>query len=112
VSEPRVEQHLPLSGLPSTRPFLALWGGLAVVDLGRVAGTTFTWQFAAVTLLALACSVGVARAEAVCVAGICWLVVNGFVVHDLGQLGFSGSGDVVRAVILLAAALAAGTVHR
>ena len=46
------------------------------------------------------------------VAAIGWLVVNGFVVHSLGQLGFVGTSDLLRGLLLLAVALAAAELAR
>jgi hypothetical protein len=85
---------------------------LAVLDLARVAGAPPLVQLATITALVGLCSVGTTRTVAVCVAAIGWLLANGFVVHTLGQLGFVGLGDVVRAVLLLAVALTARAVRR
>jgi hypothetical protein len=105
VSEQRVEMRLHVSELPAWRLVLALWGGLALLDTARLLGGTPAVQVAAVTALVAVCSYGVPRTVAVCVAAIGWLLVNGFVVHELGQLGFTGGGDVVRAGLLLVVAL-------
>jgi hypothetical protein len=91
---------------------MALWGGLALVDVGRLVGASPLVQVAAITALVAGCSYGVGNVAAVSVAGIGWLVVNGFVVHRLGQLGFVGTGDVVRAALLLGVALAAVELRR
>jgi len=105
VSEQHVTARLHLPDLPATRPLLALWGGLAVLDGGRLLGAAPLVEVAAITALVAGCSYGVGRLVAVCVAGIGWLLLNGFVAHQFGQLGFVGLGDVVRAVLLLCVAL-------
>ena len=105
MSEQGVQSGLPLPELPAWRLLIALWGGLGVLDLSRLVGATTLAQEAAVMVLVAACSHRVGRTVAVCVAAIGWLLVNGFVVHELGQLAFTGAGDVVRAVLLLGVAL-------
>ena len=112
MSQQHVAARLHLPDLQATRPLLALWGGLALIDVGHLVGAAPLVQVAAITALVAGCSYGVGRVVAVCVAGIGWLVVNGFVVHHLGQLGFVGSGDVVRAALLLGVALTAAEVRR
>jgi hypothetical protein len=104
--------HPRLADLWATRPLLALWGGLAVLDVGRVLRAAPLVEVAAIAALVAACSYGVNRLLAVGVAAIGWLLLNGFVVHASGELGFVGLGDVVRAVALLAVALAATAVRR
>ena len=99
---------LKVHRLEATRLAVALWGGLAVLDLAHLAGAAPLVQFALVALLVAGCSRGVRRPTALCVAGIGWLLVNGFVVHQLGQLGFVGAADLASATLLVAVALAAG----
>ena len=41
-----------------------------------------------------------------------WLLLNGFVVHRCGQLGFVGVGDLVRALLLLGVALTVAGLRR
>jgi hypothetical protein len=112
VSHPPVTARLHLSDLRATRPLIALWGGLAALDIGRVAGAPPLPQVAAITLLVAGCSYGAGRLVAACVAGIGWLLLNGFVAHQLGQLGFVGPGDGVRAVLLLGVALGVAEMGR
>ena len=66
----------------------------------------------AITLLVVGCSLGVTRAVAISVAGIGWLLLNGFVVHQYGQIGFVGVGDVARALLLLGVALTVAGLRR
>jgi len=77
-----------------------------VLDVARLAGTSSLVQVGAIAALVAGCSYHVGRVVAGCVAAIGWLLLNGFVVHQFGQLGFAGAGDVVRAVLLVAVALA------
>ena len=112
MSHPPVTTHLHLRELRATRPLIALWGGLFVLDVGRVVGAAPLAQIGAITVLVTGCSYGVGRLVAVCVAGIGWLLLNGFVAHQLGQLGFAGTGDVVRALLLLGAALTVAEQNR
>ncbi len=62
--------------------------------------------------LVACCSLGVSRAVAVSAAGIGWLLLNGFVIHEYGQFGFSGVADIVRAGLLLGVALAVAGLRR
>ena len=106
MSHPPLAAPLELHRLETTRLAVALWGGLAVLDLTGLVGAVPLVQVALITLLVAACSYRVRRSLAVCVAGIGWLLVNGFVVHQLGQLGFTGLGDLGSAVLLVGVALA------
>jgi hypothetical protein len=109
-------QHLlpppRLTDLQAMRPLIALWGGLAVIDVSRLAGLPPSMQVVAIGALVAACSYGGRRLLALGVAVIGWLLLNGFVVHASGQLGFAGIGDVLRAVVLLVVALVATEVRR
>lgn len=112
MSEERIQPQLHVPELPAWRLVIALWGGLALLDAARLAGTAPLLQVLAMTALVAACSYGVGRTVAVCVAVIGWLLLNGFVVHELGRLAFTGNGDVVRAVLLLGVALHASRGRR
>jgi hypothetical protein len=61
----------------------------------------------AVALLVTAASVGLATRAAVVLAAIGWLVVDGFVVHRYGVLGFDGAPDAVRLALLVVLATSA-----
>ena len=104
--------QLRLIDLRATRPLLALWGGLAVLDLGRSAGAAPQLQVTAVLALVACCSWGAGKVVATCVAAIGWLLLNGFVVHQWGNLGFAGVGDVVRGALLLVVSLAVAEPRR
>lgn len=91
--------------LPSFRLLVMFWGGLAVLDATRFLNDSV--QFAAVVLLQAACSRHVSRTTALALAGIAWLLVNGFVVNHYGQLHVTGVGDVLRAGVLVVVAMMA-----
>jgi len=93
------------------RMFVALWGGLAVVLVCRAIGFTAWQSGAAVVVLVGACSLGLPGRSAVLVAVTGWLVVDGFVAHRFGELGFS-SRMVCVLIATLATALIASTTTR
>jgi hypothetical protein len=72
------------------RLFVALWGSLAAVD---VAGRAFGGLVAAIAVVALVavCDVRQSVVAAATIAGTGWLVINGFVLHRYGELGFGTS---------------------
>jgi hypothetical protein len=111
VTDPRVAR-LPWAELPGVRVGLVLWGGLAVVDLGRVTAAPSYAVLAALAVLVTVSSVGVRLGTALCVAVVGWLIVNGFVVHSLGVLRFDGTPDTARLALLVALAAAATRVRR
>jgi len=71
------------------RMFIALWGGIAVVLGCRALGLAPVLTSGAVVVLTGGCCLGQRRAHAVPIAGTGWLVVDGFVAHRYGVLGFS-----------------------
>jgi hypothetical protein len=107
VTQLHLAAPLKVHRLESTRLAFALWGGLAVLDLARLVDAAPLLQLTLVAALVAACSRGVRRPTALCLAGIGWLLVNGFVVHRFGQLGFAGIGDLACALLLVGVALTA-----
>lgn len=110
-----LDAHLLRSHLhwtPSPRLFLALWGGMAVVDVARAGQAPATLQVALLTLLAGVSSLGQRVYTALAVAGVVWLVVLGFVVNACGELVVTGVADAIRLVVVVAAALAGTAVAR
>lgn len=100
-SDPR----LPL-GLTLPLGFVATF--VAAVPLGLSRG----WLLAVGGLAGMAAVVAAvswtARAgAAACIAGMGWLMLDGFVVHRYGDLAWNGGRDPRRLTVLLAAALAA-----
>ena len=96
---------------PSGRVFVALWGGLALVDVGRPGGGLLTGTL--VVALTAACAVGQALVPAAAVAVTGWLVIDGFVQHRYGELGFAPASWWLLALVLAAVlAVAARTARR
>jgi len=91
------------------RLFVTLWGGLALVDLTRPAGGGVIACALVVGLVAL-CGVGLPVHAAAAVAGTGWLVLNGFVLHRYGELGFGAtSWGLLAAVLVVVLAVAVRT---
>lgn len=82
------------------RLFVALWGSIAVVD---VAGHAFGGLLAACAVVALvaACDVRQTVLAAAAIAGTGWLVLNGFVLHEDGELAFGSTSWWLLAVVLV-----------
>jgi len=55
-------------------------------------------------VVAFAALAGDRRAVA-CVAGLAWLVVNGFLVDRFGELSWHGTADIYRALMLISAGI-------
>lgn len=107
MTQPALAAPLKVRRLETTRLAVALWGGLAVLDLARLLDAAPLVQVVLIAVLVAGCSRGVRRATALCVAGIGWLLVNGFVMHQFGQFAFVGLGDLGSALLLVTVALAA-----
>jgi len=91
---------------PGGRLFVALWGGLAVVDLTRPSGSHVASFLAVLGLVGL-CGVGQTLLAAAGIGATGWLVINGFVEHPSGELGFgtvSWAALVAVLVVVLAVA--------
>ena len=97
--------HTHLASAPGPRLFVALWGGLAVVDVSRAGQLPASVQIAALTALAAACAVGQCGPTAAAVAAVSWLVVLGFVVNRWGELALRGPGDLMVLGVILATSL-------
>ena len=109
TTSPDLRTHLARDSSP--RLFVALWGGLALVDAARVGQAPPNVQFLALAALAGACSIGQGLGAALAVAGIVWLVTLGFVVNSLGVLAITGPADGLRLALLVLAAVIARTVR-
>jgi hypothetical protein len=91
------------------RLFVTLWGGLALVDLTRPAGGGVIAGGLVIGLVAL-CGIGLQVHAAAAVAGTGWLVLNGFVLHQYGELGFGAtSWGLLAAVLVVVLAVAVRT---
>jgi hypothetical protein len=102
----------PLAHLAGVRLSVVLWGGLAVVDLWRLTGTTSYVALGALALLVALCSIGMPPGTCVTAGVVGWLLANGFVVHHLGVLRYDGLPDVARLVLLVGVAVLSRRVHR
>jgi hypothetical protein len=85
---------------PAGRVFVTLWGGLAVVDVSRSSGGMLAGTL--VVVLTAACAVGQAPLPAAAVAVTGWLVLDGFVQHRYGELGFAPTSWALLALVLVA----------
>jgi len=101
-----------LAHLAGVRLAVVLWGGLAVIDVWRASGAPSYAGLGAIALLAMLSSVGMRAGTAMGCAGIAWLVVDGFVVHHAGELGWDGSADVGRLALLVGLSILATRVRR
>jgi hypothetical protein len=81
------------------RLFVALWGGLLVVDVSRPAGNLLTSGL--VVVLVACCGIGQSVGAATAIAGTGWLVINGFVEHEYGELGFDPTSWWLLAAVLV-----------
>ena len=109
IASPDLRTHLTYDASP--RLFVALWGGLAVVDVSRAGQAPPTVQVLLLTTLAGVCSVGQRVGAALAVAGIVWLVTLGFVVNTMGVLAVTGTADARRLALLVLVALGATTLR-
>ena len=92
--------------------FIALWGGLALVD---VAGRAVDGLVAGLLVVALvaACDVHQPPLAAASIAATGWLVINGFVLHRYGELGFGpASWSILAGVLVVGIGVALGTGRR
>ena len=103
---------IPWAELAGVRVGIVLWGGLALVDLGHLTHAPSYAELAAVALLVTASAVGMRTTTAMVAALVGWLVVNGFVVHSVGVLGFDGTPDVARLGLLVGLAATASRARR
>jgi hypothetical protein len=83
----------------SGRLFLTLWGGLATVDVARPTGSSLLTG-ALVIVLAGCCAIGQSVPAAAAIATTGWLVLDGFVQHRYGELGFAPSSWWLLAAVL------------
>jgi hypothetical protein len=84
---------------------VVLWGGLAVLDVARIAAAPSYVELGAVGVLVTAASLGTRPATGVVSAVVGWSLVDGFVEHRYGSLGFDVCRDLGVLVLLLSLAL-------
>ncbi|HEY3530516.1 MAG TPA: hypothetical protein VGK78_15330 [Nocardioides sp.] len=104
--------EIPWRRLSGVRVGIVLWGGLAVVDVGSLAHAPAYAELGAVAVLVSVASFGVRLPTATAAALVGWLVVDGFVIHRFGVLGFDGTPDVARLAVLVVLATAAARARR
>ena len=104
--------RIPWAELAGVRVGIVLWGGLALEDIGRLSHVPSYAELGAIALLVTASSVGMRTSTALAAALVGWLVVNGFVVHSVGVLGFDGTPDVARLGLLVGLATTASRARR
>jgi hypothetical protein len=108
---PRVAP-LPWGELAGVRVGIVLWGGLAVLDLARLAAAPSYAELAALAILVSAASIGTRTRTGLCSALTGWLLSDGFVTHRFGTLGFDGLHDLAVLALLTGLALVATRVRR
>jgi len=87
------------------RLLVVLWGGMAAASLGAVGPSGA--RAALVLGLIGACALSLPLPGVLAVAGVGWLVLDGFVAHRYGDLAFAGSDLALVPVVLVVAAAAA-----
>jgi hypothetical protein len=103
---------LQLASLAGIRLAVVLWGGLLLVDLGRMAHAPSYLDLAVISLLVAAASLRMRAGTALAAAAVGWLLVDGFVTHRFGVLGYDGAPDLARLALLAGVAVLATRVHR
>ena len=113
--------HLPAGGpgdllvwlvLGGARVGTVLWGGLVVIDVAGVVGVpSYAVPGALAALVGLA-SLGTRPSTALGSALVGWLLVDGFVEHRYGILGFSTDRDPFVLALLVGLALGATRITR
>jgi hypothetical protein len=88
---------IPWLELGGVRVGTVLWGGLALLDLGRLTAAPSYAELGALAVLVTLSSVGTRTSTGVCAAVVGWLLVDGFVEHAYGVLGL----DVLRDAAVL-----------
>lgn len=98
--------------LGGTRVGIVLWGGLVVIDVAGVVGfPSYAVLGALATLVGLA-SLGARLATSLGCALVDWLLVDGFVEHRYGILGFAPGRDPFVLALLVGLALGATRITR
>ncbi|MFD5393285.1 DUF4118 domain-containing protein [Streptomyces sp. NPDC127097] len=89
--------------------WLITFGAIAVFAAAHLSAHPLV---ALVLLSVLACAAGLrgGMLPALLAGPICWMLLNGFIVHRYGELHWDGTADTLRFAVLAAAALAGGGV--
>lgn len=106
---PRADPRLPL-GVVLFVGLMASWVVAVPLSLAR---TALPWAVALAVMAAVVATVSWwgHPGAGLGVAGMGWLMLNGFVVHQYGNLGWDGRRDIVRLATLLLTATAAAGAH-
>jgi hypothetical protein len=100
TSVPPDADRVPLPAFASVRLGLVLWGGLALLDLGRMAHAPSYLDLTLVALLVATACVRMRAGTALAATVVGWLLVDGFVTHRYGSLGYDGTPDLARFALL------------
>jgi hypothetical protein len=107
-----VSADVPWARLRSVRVGIVLWGGLALLDLGRLAAAPEYAGLGAVAVLVTAACVRADATTGLAAALVGWLLVDGFVEHRYGALGFDAAHDLAVLALLTGLALSATRIRR
>lgn len=108
---PRVA-GIPWAELAGVRVGIVLWGGLVALDLARIVALSSYAELGALAVLVAVASVGMRTRTGLAAALTGWLLVDGFVEHHDGVLGFDGLHDLAVLALLTGLALVATRVRR
>jgi hypothetical protein len=104
--------RIPWTSFGGLRVGIVLWGGLALLDAGRLVGLPGYAELGAVALLVTAASLRTRPATGLCTAVTGWLLVDGFVEHRDGVLGLADAHDLGVLALLTGLALVATRARR
>jgi hypothetical protein len=100
-------EGVPWADLAGVRIGIVLWGGLVLVDLGRLVAAPSYVELGALAALVTAAATGMRTTTGLAAALVGWLLVDGFVEHRYGVLGFDGPRDTTILALFLGLALVA-----
>jgi hypothetical protein len=103
---------VPWSELAGIRVGCVLWGGLAVVDVGRAVCATPYAEVSVIAVLVAVSSLGMPTVTGGAAALVGWLVVDGFVEHRYGVLGYDPARDTALLILLAGLSLVATKARR
>jgi hypothetical protein len=107
-----VPGRIPWSDLAGVRVGIVLWGGLAALDVGRLASAPTYAELGVVAFLVAVASIGMCPPTGLASAVLGWLLVDGFVEHRYGVLGFDAARDLATLLLLTLLALLSTRVSR
>ena len=107
-----VGERVPWGELGGVRVGTVLWAGLAVIGVARLTAAPSYAGLGALAILVTVASIGTRTTTALCSAVTGWLLVDGFVEHRYGSLGFHPLHDLAVLALLTGLALAATRARR